>query len=237
MKNLKEYLFKDQINEGFKLGKNKVKKEDDYFVDLDLPSGALWCKYNVGATCESDAKSWYGNYFTWGDIEPANNKMCNWENYKYVNGSKKTLTKYCPDDKIDYWCDKGNPDNKLVLDKEDDMVNANMGYDWKMPTNEQLQELIDNTTSEWVKNYNDIQGLNGRLFISNTNDNELFMPAAGYQRGSVVYDVGSDIYVWSSMLYVDNPSYAYILSADMYRTYGYSYDFRYHGFSIRGIIN
>ncbi len=35
-------------------------------VDLGLPSGTLWAKYNIGATSESD----YGDLFAWGATEP-----------------------------------------------------------------------------------------------------------------------------------------------------------------------
>lgn len=36
----------------------------DNFVDLDLPSGTLWAKCNIGATCPEE----YGEYFKWGNI-------------------------------------------------------------------------------------------------------------------------------------------------------------------------
>ena len=117
---------KTYLTEGFKLGKNKVDKEDDY-VDLELPSDTLWCKYNVGATCESTPESWYGDYFMWGDTEPITNKNSVWDNYKYCNGSEEYLTKYCTTNKPDYWSGIGNPDNKVTLDEEDDMASVNMG--------------------------------------------------------------------------------------------------------------
>ena len=231
MKSLKDYI----LNEGFKLGKNKVKKEED-FVDLELPSKTLWCKYNVGATCRSDAKSWYGDYFMWGDNDSKNNKTCNWVNYKYCNGGNKTLTKYCPNDKTNYWGKTGDPDNKLVLDLEDDIANINMGGDWNMPTEKQVQELIDNTTSEWVEDYNDIQGLNGRLLTSKTNDNTLFIPAAGYQSSNSVFRIGIVIGIWSSTLSIINPYAAYyLLSDNEYISIGSSY--RNRGIPVRGVMN
>jgi len=33
------------------------------YVDLGLPSGTLWAKYNVGAKIDTDP----GLYFAWGD--------------------------------------------------------------------------------------------------------------------------------------------------------------------------
>ena len=35
-------------------------------VDLGLPSGTLWARYNVGATSETD----YGDLFAWGATDP-----------------------------------------------------------------------------------------------------------------------------------------------------------------------
>jgi len=74
------------------------------FIDLGLPSGTLWCKYNLG--CDWDklnidpehtkSKDWYGNYYAWGEIEPKDNY--NWETYKFLNNSK--LTKYNNKDKL-----------------------------------------------------------------------------------------------------------------------------------------
>jgi len=43
-----------------------------------------------------------------------------------------------------------------------------------------MEELIYNTTKEWITNYNDIAGLNGQLFKSKENGNELFFPACGH---------------------------------------------------------
>ena len=223
------------INESFKLGKNKVKKDDDY-VDLGLPSKTLWCKYNVGAKPGSTAESWYGDYFMWGDTEPITNKNSVWDNYKYCNGSEEYLTKYCTTNKPDYWSGIGNPDNKVTLDEEDDMASVNMGEDWKMPTKEQFKELIDNTKSKWVRNYKEISGLNGILFTSKTNGNTLFIPAAGYRIGSSVHTVGFMAYVWSSTLDDSYPNYAHILVGDSYRIHT-SKEWRNSEFSVRAIMN
>ena len=230
MRDLRTYIL-----EGFKLGKNKVKKEEDDFVDLDLPSKTLWCKYNVGATCKSNPKSWYGDYFMWGDPESANSKTYDWDNYKYTNGAHDKITKYCPSNKINNWDATGNPDNKLVLDLEDDIANDNMGGNWKMPTKGQLQELINNTTNEWVKDYNEISGLNGRLFKSKTNDNTLFIPAAGYRAKDLLYYDNSNVSIWSSTLHAKYPNDAYYLNSSsvMY----VSSQYRCCACPVRAVIN
>ena len=42
---------------------SKMDKNGYDYVDLGLPSGALWAKYNIGAEAEEE----YGRYFQWGD--------------------------------------------------------------------------------------------------------------------------------------------------------------------------
>jgi len=71
------------------------------FVDLGLPSGTKWAKYNLG--CDWDKlnedpkhakpEDWYGNYYGWGENEPKNNY--DWKTYKF--GKRDNLTKYNKD--------------------------------------------------------------------------------------------------------------------------------------------
>ena len=135
-------------------------KEYEY-IDLGLPSGLKWAKCNVGADKETD----YGYYFQWGEIEPHDaDTPYNWVNYKYCKGSSTTLTKY------NIMGEYGTVDNKLTLDLEDDAARANMGGDWRMPTQSDFLEMLDYTDSEWVENFNG-SGVNGRKFTSKINGN------------------------------------------------------------------
>ena len=109
-------------------------------MDLGLPSGTLWATCNVGASKPSD----YGLYFQWGDTvgytaeqvgTGESKKAFKWADYKFnPSGDGNTFTKYT---KIG---------DKLEL--EDDAANANMKGRWHIPTPDQIQELIDNTTSD-----------------------------------------------------------------------------------------
>jgi hypothetical protein len=42
----------------------------DDVVDLGLPSGTLWCKYNLGVDPKYLANpiNWFGDYYAWGEI-------------------------------------------------------------------------------------------------------------------------------------------------------------------------
>ena len=100
------------------------------WVDLGLPSGTLWATMNVGASCSEDD----GDYFAWGETEPKD--VYDWSTYKWCNGSEYTQTKYCSNS------DYGTVDYKTELDPEDDAAYVNWGSSWRMPTEQQLKELI-----------------------------------------------------------------------------------------------
>ena len=124
-----------------------------------------------------------------------------------------------------------NPDDKTTLDSEDDAARVNMGGDWRMPTEAECQELLNNTTNEWAT----INGVSGRKFTSKINGNSIFIPATGgCYDGSVDY-VGSGGSVWSSSLSTSNHGRAWGLFFDSGDcTMGNSSD-RYYGRSVRGV--
>jgi len=212
-------------------------------VDLGLASGTKWAKYLYGVNPNqlTIASDWYGKYLMWGELEEkagwdgqGTKVPYNWANYtRHTNGTysssnQKVFIKYIPTNKPEYWNGTGDPDNLDTLESVDDVASVNYGGNWRMPTQDELNELKA-LTNQWVTNYNDISGLNGRLFTG-TNGNMLFIPAAGYRDGSDIYDVGSYCNLWSSSLYLDDPGYACNLgffsgNIDMYdndRCYGFS---------------
>ena len=179
-------------------------------VDLGLPSGLKWASFNVGASAPEE----YGDYFAWGDPEPyytdghsqdnpcsnwkANKTGYNWASYKWCSGSYNTETKYCTDS------DYGSVDNKTVLDPEDDAANVSWGGSWRMPTEDEFNELLINCTSAWTTK----NGINGRLFTSNINGNSIFLPAPGSRGYTDLSSLGSRGYYWTSSLNADDPKNA-----------------------------
>ena len=89
---------------------------EEIFVDLGL--SVKWCAVNLGAHNITD----FGNYYAWGETETKEDYS--WATYKHANGVYNKLTKYCPLDKTGYWDGTGSPDNKLILDAVDDVVNV-----------------------------------------------------------------------------------------------------------------
>jgi hypothetical protein len=192
------------------------------YVDLGLPKGTLWATMNVGASKPSDA----GLYFQWGDTsgytaeQVGKDKQFTWSDYKWnPSGDGKTFTKY------------NKTDNKNVLDLEDDAAHVNMGGDWHMPTPNQIQELLDNTTNTWATQ----DGVNGYLFTSKKNGNSIFIPAAGNAWDGSVHLSRRYGYVWSSMLSKNNVNYGqnlYFISSNI----NLDYNYRYYGRSVRGVL-
>ena len=160
-------------------------------IDLGLPSGTKWTCCNIGANKPDDR----GADFAWGETvgyqHHVDQHAFNWTTYKWCNGSEYTLTKYCTDPSY------GRVDNKTVLDLEDDAAYVQWGSLYSIPTAEQCQELIENTSAEWIS----IGEVNGMKFIGK-NGNAVFLPATGF-RGSEGYCKDNNFtgYYHSSTLY------------------------------------
>ncbi len=130
------------------------------YIDLGLPSGTLWATQNVGAQAEDDSfLSYCGDVFYWGTTT---NSLGSGE-YKY--GTNDYVTKYCTD------AAHGIVDNKTILDASDDAATVNWGGAWRMPTKQELQELIDYCTWTPIDNGDlwRVEGTNGNSIILSAN--------------------------------------------------------------------
>ena len=146
------------------------------FVDLGLPSGTIWCKYNLGVDFNKldKAKYWFGKYYAWG--ETFSKSYYDQRKYKYGHKYNYYL-KYCNDAKF------GKIDNLNVLELEDDAAYVNKPFekiniDVCIPSVQQFKELLSNTKHYWIRDYQDIQGLDGCQLDGN-NGNSIFLPAGG----------------------------------------------------------
>jgi hypothetical protein len=191
------------------------------YIDLGLPSGALWATCNVGADNPED----YGDYFAWGETQPKDSYS--WDNYLYGSGYNQ-LTKYCYDSYYGY---NGFADTLTVLLPEDDAATANWGTDWRMPNNAEWNELFIYTT----KTQTTQNGVYGTLFTGE-NGNSIFLPAAGCWYNESPNDVGQFGYYWSNKLYSSYPSASYYFTCNPDGTYYLNsiYD-RFVGRSVRAV--
>ena len=214
-------------------------------IDLSLPSGTLWCKYNLGVNPNQliNPEDWYGDYYAWGELEPNKSKPY-WDNYKFGN-SFNELTKYC--NNYEYGLN-GFTDNLTQLLPEDDAAYQNkkfLNFKFHIPSIEQFEELIKYTNNYWINNYDPnksihnrddggIQGLNGYVF-EGKNRNQLFIPASGRRSGFIIDNAGSCCRLWSSSLCLDNPSHAYYLYFNSYSINMSSF-LRYQCYCIRPVV-
>lgn len=204
----------------------------DPYEYVDLGLSVKWAKWNVGANSESD----YGLYFQWGDTQGytaeqvgsgEGQKYFGWTDYKYWTGDTGSgssgFTKY------------NSTDGKTVLDPSDDAATANMGSNWRMPTESEFNELINtaNTTSAWTT-VNDVWGAKFTSKKSGFTDKYVFFPAAGSCDNGSLYNKRSYGYVWSSTLSSSPVIYGRYLS---FFTWGRDMSSRDRrcGFSVRGV--
>lgn len=167
--------------------------DDDGHEYVDLGLSVKWATCNLGANSPEE----YGDYFAWGETAPKSDDS--WTTYKWCEGTDSTLTKY------NINSDYGIVDDRTRLEMEDDAACANWGEKWRMPTDAEWSELMDNCISMWtIQN-----GVLGRKFVSKKNGNSIFLPTAGrWYEGSLV-DARSHGYYWSSTLCTDAPDNAY----------------------------
>lgn len=189
-------------------------------VDLGLPSGTLWAKFNVGATKPEG----YGDYFTWGETCPKDNYTVS--NYKWFNNSRVS-------DPIKYntkaWPVKG--DDKKILDIEDDAASVNWGNKWCLPSFEQVLELENHCRWIWT----DLNGVAGYEVIG-PNGNSIFLPAAGFCDDEMnPKDLGVNGNYWTRTLNSGYHHRAYTLHFKEAEGFDVEDEYRDKGLSIRPV--
>lgn len=181
------------------------------YVDLGLPSGTLWATCNVGASKPEEC----GDYFAWGETTPKENYW--WDTYKWCKGSEKTQTKYCVAK------DYGTVDGLTQLESADDAATANWGEEWRMPTREELEELL--VKCDWEDICYDGSDVKGLLLTSRANGNSIFMPYTGmYTDKQDVYNGGISFLYWSATLTEEEGLYEEELKAVSHCAYSFQFD-------------
>ena len=172
------------------------------YVDLGLPSGLKWATCNVGASSPEE----YGDYFAWGETK-----------------TKPTYTEKNSTSWHKSWGDIGGNYSR-------DAATARWGDGWRMPTETEFQELLDNCTWEWIT----LNGNNG-CKVTGPNGNSIFLPAAGWRQGADEGYVGSSGLYWSSTPYESSTGLACSLYFREDRHFVNSAH-RYDGRSVRPVL-
>lgn len=213
------------------------------YVDLGL--SVNWATFNIGA----ESVTGLGDYFEWAEVEPyyvegyAQSNEPVWKEGKdkgYVINSNKYYTtgqieyqkgwqKYCSDS---YYGEDYYEDNLTTLELTDDVANSEWGDSWRMPTADEMNELIQNCSWTWIT----INGVNGYRINSlkeGYEDRCIFLPSAGIREYSDYYGNSSGFY-WSGSLNTDDPSDAFGLYVDSYDRIVTSFE-RYYGITVRAV--
>ena len=191
-------------------------KSSDEIEAVDLGLSVKWANMNLGAKTPSG----FGSYFAWGETKTK--QFFSWNTYTWSKGDSPSLTKY------------STLDRRTQLALSDDAARANMGGDWRMPTVDEYEELIDNCKWEWTNK----DGINGYKVTSKKNGNSIFLPITGFRfYGDVQFRAINGIY-WTSSLYTANPYKAWCLEfnfSDVKVHYGDLTSNRFSGRCIRAV--
>ena len=135
-------------------------EEESPIQAVDLGLSVKWANCNVGANSPEE----YGDYFAWGETAPKSN---------YSSSNMLILEKIQEGLKLN-----GVVDTNNNLTASYDAAAANWGENWRMPTRAEIEELLTNCTWTWSTQ----NGTKGYLVCSKTNENSIFLPAAGFRQ-------------------------------------------------------
>lgn len=169
------------------------------YVDLGL--SVKWATCNLGASSPEEL----GDKYAWGEVQTK--QEFTWNNYQLcVNGDYTKLTKYCPKD---YWLydnfSESVIDNKTQLEFEDDAARVHLGGTWAVPSDSEINELIDPNNCVWIKSHRN--NVAGYEVISKINGNSIFIPFMDkFDNGE-----GVGIYWASTITFTQHPEMGYAL--------------------------
>lgn len=130
------------------------------YVDLGL--SVKWATMNVGASAIEER----GEIFRWGETEPSSGST-----YKFK--ADGYFTKYAIKDNPLGFTNGDFYDDKDTLEPEDDAAHVNWGGSWRMPTKDEINELL--TCCTWTEeSYNGIEGWK----VTAYNGNFIFLPCS-----------------------------------------------------------
>lgn len=183
--------------------------KDELLVDMGLPSGTLWGKYDIDLTKANkfcDTPFAYEKSFTsWGNTFMYNPNASNNFSGVYNWGGVNSAEPYY-EGQVYGSTPGAELTASFTADSGYDAARENLGGDWKMPTSTQFQELYSNCdciTADGEKvtaadKRVNVYGINGLYLRSRTNGNLLFFACSGYGGGASWGSRGSVGYYWSS---------------------------------------
>ena len=144
------------------------------FEGIDLGLSVKWGNKNVGAEFPEDP----GDYFAWGETAVKDNYTL--ENYVFGPDLTQASKYY--------------GSGRTVLEEADDAARVNLGEGWRMPTQDEWDELIHQCTAQWTTQ-NDKTG----VLVTAQSGASIFLPAAGVCNDyGNPWSLGAQGFYWSS---------------------------------------
>ena len=201
--------------------KDSKKEKDSYGVDgvTPMPEAidlgivvnghkVLFASFNLGASKPEEI----GDYYAWGETEIHYTSLdpitwkegmevgYDWSVYKF--GLDNKLTRYCAQYHSIWGGEGSQADGLTQLLPEDDVAYMKLGGKWRMPTEEEMQALVDlyNTSG-----YDFHADENGLRVTQKSTGNSVFFPNAGVWYDNRLLSSGS---VWTSTVMASSPNNA-----------------------------
>ena len=190
--------------------------------------GPYWATTNVGAEKPEDS----GYYFWWGDTIGYKREGDAW----VANDGSTSSFSFSGGNVPTYGMDNsalqsaGYIDSTGNLAPEHDAAQVHWGGKWRMPTKQELDDLVNKCDWEWTT-VNGVQGyaVSGKYPYDSA---RIFLPAVGYGGGTSLYDAGSYGSYWSSVPYSGSRARSLDFDSGRHDTSYYS---RYFGQSVRPV--
>ena len=176
-------------------------------IDLGLPSGTKWCCCNV----EASTPEGYGGYYAWGETNEKS--VYDLDTYAYYNSNRG------------YYVNIGSD----IAGTSCDVARVRMGAPWRMPSVEQMKELINNCSRQWTQQ----NGVNG-ILVTGPSGSQVFLPAAGFRVSGKLISAGDSGDYWSSSFYPNYDYHACYLRFESSYWYWNGIN-RYYGQSVRAV--
>ena len=191
---------------------------------VDLGLSVKWATWNVGANAPEE----FGEFFAWGELGGKS---------EYSKNTYKYYTDLNGDDTMQ--SEEFTFMDNIQGDPKYDPAREQWGGKWRMPTEKEFSELLDDTKikSEWTS----VNGVTGRRFTSLKNGNSIFIPANGYyvspKEGGYV-NKGVRAFYWGGNLTIEGDNKTQWKAVRLYFCSSYKYtqsEWRYYGGGIRPV--
>ena len=186
---------------------------------VDLGLGVKWASWNIGATSPEES----GSYYSWGETEEK--LRYTKETYRFYDPENDDYTKY-----ISYNTTTQAADDKYWLDMEDDVARAVLGEDWRMPSDGDVQVLLEKCNWE-ESELNGIMGYRVTSKVPGYTDKSIFLPRSGYKTTDLLYE-GLEGRYW---IRTRSDSYCDFFGFSDYLTPHVETSSRIRGYSVRAV--